>query len=47
MSASITNSRDARRWQRFTPLERTGRYMVYVVVLAAFVASLRTVEIIP
>lgn len=35
------------KWQRFTVAERTARYMVYLVVLAAFFASLRTVEIIP
>lgn len=48
MSASVvTKSQDSRRWQRFTPLERSARYLVYLVVVAAFIASLRTVEIIP
>lgn len=35
------------RWRRFTPMQRAGRYLVYLVVVAAFVASLRSVEVIP
>ena len=35
------------RWHRFTPAQRTARFMVYLVVVAAIVASARTVEIIP
>ncbi|WP_409523990.1 phosphonate ABC transporter, permease protein PhnE [Nitrincola sp. MINF-07-Sa-05] len=47
-SASIgTKTGGNPKWQRFTAAERTARYMVYLVVLAAFFASLRTVEIIP
>src|SRR5260221_11143593 len=36
-----------REWQRFTPLERLGRFTVYLGVVAAIVASLQTVEAIP
>lgn len=36
-----------REWRRFTPAERLGRYAVYLLVVAAVVASIRTVEIIP
>ena len=36
-----------RHWQRFTPRERLMRFAVYLVVVAAIVASARTVEVIP
>ncbi|MGI8526542.1 MAG: phosphonate ABC transporter, permease protein PhnE [Pseudolabrys sp.] len=36
-----------RRWQRFTLAERVLRSGFYVVVLAAFIWSLQTIEIIP
>jgi phosphonate transport system permease protein len=36
-----------RHWQRFTPAERIGRFAVYFGVVAAIVASLQTVEVIP
>ncbi|HYF56227.1 MAG TPA: phosphonate ABC transporter, permease protein PhnE [Salinarimonas sp.] len=36
-----------RRWQRFTPVERAARAVVYVIAAIAVVWSLRTVEIIP
>ncbi len=36
-----------REWRRFTPAERIGRFVVYFCVVAAIVASLRTVEVIP
>ena len=36
-----------REWRRFTPAERIGRFVVYFCVVAAVVASLRTVEVIP
>lgn len=39
--------RDMRRWERFTPAERLARFAVYLGVVAAFVWSLGTVEIIP
>jgi phosphonate transport system permease protein len=37
----------ARRWQRFALAESVGRFAVYLGVVAAIVASLRTVEVIP
>ena len=36
-----------RQWQRFTPAERIGRFAVYFGIVAAIVASLQTVEVIP
>ncbi len=36
-----------REWRRFTPAERLGRFAVYFCVVAAIVASLQTVEVIP
>jgi len=36
-----------REWRRFTPAERIGRFVVYFCVVAAVVASLRSVEVIP
>jgi len=36
-----------RQWRRFTPAERIGRFAVYFCVVAAVVASLRSVEVIP
>ncbi|WP_445395987.1 phosphonate ABC transporter, permease protein PhnE [Zobellella sp. An-6] len=40
-------SQSQRHWQRFTPLQRLSRYLVYLVVVAAFLVSVRTVEVIP
>jgi phosphonate transport system permease protein len=42
MSASLE-----RQWQRFTPAERVARFTVYFCIVAAIVASVRTVEVIP
>jgi len=36
-----------REWQRFTPVERIARFTVYFGMVAAVVASLQTVEVIP
>ena len=36
-----------RQWQRFSAAERVGRFIVYFCVVAAIVASVRTVEVIP
>jgi phosphonate transport system permease protein len=36
-----------REWQRFTPGQRLARFAVYFFVVAAFVLSLGTVEVIP
>ncbi len=37
----------SREWQRFTPVERLGRFAFYVVSVFAIVWSLRTIEVIP
>ncbi|QYU66925.1 glycerol-3-phosphate dehydrogenase [Leptolyngbya sp. 15MV] len=42
MSASL-----AKEWQRFTPAERIGRWLVWLAIVAATVWAVRTVEIIP
>ena len=34
-------------WQRFTPAQRLARFAVYLAIVAAIVASIRTVEVIP
>ena len=34
-------------WRRFTPAQRLARYAVYLAIVAAIVASIRTVEVIP
>ncbi|MEP6996362.1 MAG: phosphonate ABC transporter, permease protein PhnE [Betaproteobacteria bacterium] len=36
-----------RIWRRFTPAQRLARFTVYLVIVAAIVASIRTVEVIP
>jgi len=41
------NAAVSREWQRFTPAERIGRFAVYFGIVAAIVASLQTVEVIP
>lgn len=47
MSAAISSSATAPRWQRFTPAERIARSIVYIVTVIAVIWSLRTIEIIP
>jgi phosphonate transport system permease protein len=37
----------AREWQRFTPAERIGRWLVWLATVAAVVWAVRTIEIIP
>jgi phosphonate transport system permease protein len=34
-------------WRRFTPAQRLARFAVYLVIVAAIVLSVRTVEVIP
>jgi phosphonate transport system permease protein len=36
-----------REWRRFTPAQRLGRFAIYLLLVLAIVASLRTIEIIP
>lgn len=38
---------EARTWRRFTHRQRLARFTVYLVIVAAIVASVRTVEVIP
>jgi phosphonate transport system permease protein len=38
---------EARTWRRFTPRQRLARFAIYFVIVAAIVASARTVEVIP
>jgi phosphonate transport system permease protein len=38
---------DQRHWERFTPRQRLMRFTFYLAAVAAFVASVRTVEVIP
>lgn len=38
---------DIRKWERFTPAQRMARFAVYLGAAVLFVASLKTVEIIP
>jgi phosphonate transport system permease protein len=45
--AALPGSGIRREWQRFTPGERLARFAVYFCVVAAFVLSLGTVEVIP
>lgn len=40
-------ARAPRVWQRFTPAERIGRSMAYILTAVAVVWSLRTIEVIP
>jgi phosphonate transport system permease protein len=37
----------SREWQRFTPLQRLGRFALYFGIVLACVVSLRTVQVIP
>ena len=46
-SAAPTATATGRDWQRFTPGQRLGRFAIYLALVAAIVASLRTIEIIP
>jgi len=36
-----------REWQRFTPAERIGRGIIYIVAVVAVIWSLRSIEVIP
>ena len=45
--ATLPGSGIRREWQRFTPAQRLARFAVYFFVVAAFVLSLGTVEVIP
>ncbi len=47
MSDLILGSKDDQAWRRFTPVQQALRYGVFVVVVAAIVQSLRSVQVIP
>jgi len=36
-----------RTWRRFTPAQKLSRFVVYLVMVAAIVMSIRTIEVIP
>jgi phosphonate transport system permease protein len=38
---------EARTWRRFTPRQRLARFAIYLVLVAALVWSVRTIEVIP
>jgi phosphonate transport system permease protein len=43
----MTETVQTRIWRRFTPAQRFTRFVVYLAIVAAVVASIQTVEIIP
>ncbi|GLQ06489.1 phosphonate ABC transporter, permease protein PhnE [Sneathiella chinensis] len=49
MSENTANASfmEKRTWSRFTPMERTARFLFYFVTVAAIVVSAQTIEIIP
>lgn len=44
---AATSDAGRRTWHRFTAAQRAARFSVYVFIVAAIVASARTVEVIP
>ena len=47
LSPPPRDRRADRVWRRFTPAQRLARFAVYLVIVAAIVMSVRTVEVIP
>lgn len=47
MTAESAEAATLRRWVRFTPLQRLGRFSAYLLAVAAVVGSLKTIEVIP
>lgn len=45
--SALTADAGRRTWRRFTAAQRAARFSVYFVLVAAIVASARTVEVIP
>ena len=43
----MTEAAHEKLWRRFTPAQRVARFGVYLVIVAAIVASVQTVEVIP
>ena len=46
MNAALAHV-ESRTWRRFTPRQRLARFAIYLALVAAIVASARTVEVIP
>lgn len=47
MSSVLASPAPARHWQRFTPLQRGLRWLIWFVIVAAVLAAARSVEVIP
>jgi phosphonate transport system permease protein len=47
MATAVRNGISAAIWRRFTPAQRLSRFLVYLVIVAAIVMSIRTIEVIP
>lgn len=47
MAPAATAGAGDRIWRRFTPAQRLSRFLVYLVIVAAIVMSVRTIEVIP
>ena len=47
MSETSAARLESRTWRRFTPAQRIARFSVYFVLVAAILASARSVEVIP
>lgn len=43
----MTGTSETRRWERFTPAERMGRTILYILTAIAVIWSLKTIDIIP
>ena len=43
----MTEAAHQKLWRRFTPAQRVARFGVYLAIVAAIVASVQTVEVIP
>jgi phosphonate transport system permease protein len=44
---SAPTALEHRTWHRFTPMQRLARFAVYLAMVAAIVASIRSIEVIP
>ena len=47
MATVVHNAIGDRIWRRFTPAQRLSRFVVYLVIVAAIVVSIQTIEVIP
>jgi phosphonate transport system permease protein len=45
--SKMIEAADQKLWRRFTPAQRVARFGVYLAIVAAIVASIQTVEVIP